>query len=115
GFFGIIATEEEPSTRFALAGTCQVEVDTGSQNLESNIHFAGLLINTDKANGAFEIVLVTADGHIFIVANRHTEAGTGNYILGVLCDKGRRVVARAIGYFNDFRSTESFEIHPRDT
>src|SRR6185436_18311069 len=69
-------------------------------------------INPDKTYSAFKIFLISIDRYILFIPDRNTEAGTGYNILGVFCNKRRRVVTRAIGNFNNLSSTESFQINP---
>ena len=116
GEFAVVAGEEEPAVRLALAGAGEVDVDAGQQDLEGDLHAAGVRCHRDHAEGGAEVLLVAGNRHVGIgplVIERIGEAGAGDDVFRVLGDEGRRVVAGAVGDFEDLLGAEGFRADAR--
>ena len=95
----------------ALNSAGEVDVDSRQQDLESNLHVAGLRSHRNHAEGRTEVILVAGNWHVGIgalVIKWVTEARASNDVFRILCDEGRRVISRTVGDFKNLFSTESF-------
>ena len=104
----VVRREEEPSVGRPLAGVTEVVVVARHQDLEGDVHLAGL-VRGDERQGALEALLVVGDGHVG-VGNRHAEPCGRHDVLAVRGGERRCVAARRIGDLENLVRLEAREI-----